>query len=261
MKKGGLTLCLWCLVALYSYAQDLSLSSLTSDCHLSPVTDLFKIESDEVLNKFRDYCKDGTGKNEKFAVLLDWKSMPLTDTGFKFENDFHQNMLHKSVAYDYLYIKDIILPIKAGCAKYEGYTTIYTFKCDATALNSMRADRKPLRLLAIFKPGFYMDAWIDHYCAVPVGLYLVNKNTGAVLQDLSSYLKNINITTEKQKLTRANRSKVAEERQNSGNTQPAKKVRCNTCHGTGKQKYEYPSKTVYETCNTCGGTGYVNSLW
>lgn len=64
----------------------------------------------------------------------------------------------------------------------------------------------------------------------------MNKDTGAVLQDLSLYLKNINITTEKQKLTRANRSKVAEERQNSGNTQPAKKVRCNTCHGTGKQK-------------------------
>ncbi len=118
MKKGILTLCLWCLVALYSFAPDLSLSSLTSDCHLSTVTDFFKIESDEVLNQFRDYCKGGIGKNEKFAVLLDWKSMPLTDIGFKFENDFHQNMLHKSVAHDYLYIKDIILPIKAGCAKY-----------------------------------------------------------------------------------------------------------------------------------------------
>ena len=79
-------------VSLMTFGQT-SYSELLTDCTLSPVTDFFKIETDEVLNKFRDYCVDGTGKNEKFAVLLDWKSMPLTDTGFKFENDFHQNML------------------------------------------------------------------------------------------------------------------------------------------------------------------------
>ena len=257
--KRLLTLSLFC-VSLMTFGQT-SYSEILNDCTLSTVTDFFKVEKDEVLNKFRDYCVDGTGKNEKFAVLLDWKSMPLTDTGFKFENGFHQNMLHKSVAYDYLYIKDIIIPIKQGCAKYESYTTFYTFKCDAATLNTIKSDRKPLRLLAIFKPGFFMNAWIDHYCAVPVGLYLVNKDTGAVLQNLSSYLKNINITTEKQKLTRANRAKVAEEKQSSGNTQPAKKVRCNTCHGTGQQKWEYPSKTVYKTCQTCAGRGYVNALW
>ena len=257
--KRLLTLSLFC-VSLMTFGQT-SYSEILNDCTLSTVTDFFKVEKDEVLNKFRDYCVDGTGKNEKFAVLLDWKSMPLTDTGFKFENGFHQNMLHKSVAYDYLYIKDIIIPIKQGCAKYESYTTFYTFKCDAATLNTIKSDRKPLRLLAIFKPGFFMNAWIDHYCAVPVGLYLVNKDTGAVLQNLSSYLKNINITTEKQKLTKANRAKVAEERQSSGNTQPTKMVRCNTCHGTGQQKWEYPNKTKYETCQTCAGRGYVPALW
>lgn len=246
-----------------------SYSDIISDCSLSPVKGFYDIWKDETLNRFKTLCKEGTDKTSKYAVLVEWQSMPISGDLIKYENAFHQSYVHSSVMKNYIHIKDILFPVKAGCTVKEDYGTMEYFRCnDTNVLQDIKDNRKYIRLLAVFTPGFYIsdgeDGSMDHYCANPVGLYLINTQTGTVVLNLNSYIRKLNAQTEKQKLVAANRSRLAEKSGGSKkprNNQTTKKVRCNTCNGTGKQKWEYPSKVVYETCQTCGGTGYVNSLW
>ena len=85
--------------------------------------------------------------------------------------------------------------------------------------------------------------------------------TGVVILDLSSYLRKINVTTEKQSLLRANKLRIADiERSKPTQHSTPKRERCVFCNGLGYVEY-FPvgsATLTRQRCTQCYGRGYLD---
>lgn len=104
---------------------------------------------------------------------------------------------------------DFVFPVNPNLVKPDDHMKCWhTFKCNnLEKLLEIRANKDNLEMIYIFKPGVaaisrYWNSDVKDYVYLlnPIGLYLLNRNTGEVVLDLSKCLRKATMATEKQKI-------------------------------------------------------------
>ncbi len=157
----------------------------------------------------------------------------------------------------YIDVKGLFFPIQQIRTKDQ----LLKFKSkDLDLMQKIRYKQKDLAYLLIFKPSSYVQDGNEYfYITHFLSLYLVDKNTGETLMDLSKYIRKTTIQAEKQRVLAAIKKYDLKRKANAPKKHSTpQQARCLYCGGKGY--VEYFNGTGIRTksrCTNCYGQGYT----
>ena len=214
-------------------------------------------------------------KTEKYALAYpfgsnaEWKFFA---DGFSFESWKHTTTdFASNIRPNYMGFMSLLIPVLSSQTKLNDLQQY--FKCtDLEKLQQVRSMKSDLELLYIFKPGMTVTTIINtystHYAYFtnPIGLYLVNRNTGETILDLSYCLRKTGFSNDKQRIEAAAKADYKKRQQAQERNKPkyhstAKPVQCSVCLGRGVTVGS-PEKingvwVSEKRCYFCNGRGYT----
>lgn len=214
-----------------------------------------------------DLSNFNRSKNEKMAIVfpLDRDSEPEWEFSAN-SFSFRANGTRPTDFSNQLGLMEFVFPVNPNLVKSDDHIRCWqTFKCSSIEkLQEIRAIKDYIDVLYIFKPGVsaisrYWNSDVKDYVYLlnPIALYLLNRNTGEVVLDLSKCLRKATMTTEKQKIETFAKTKF-NKRKGTKHSTPKKEM-CFGCGGKGYiERTPIGSLTkVRERCTNCYGKGYT----
>ena len=214
-----------------------------------------------------DLSNFNRSKNEKMAIVfpLDRDSEPEWEFSAN-SFSFRANGTRPTDFSNQLGLMEFVFPVNPNLVKSDDHIRCWqTFKCSSIEkLQEIRSIKDYIDVLYIFKPGVsaisrYWTSDVKDYVYLlnPIALYLLNRNTGEVVLDLSKCLRKATMATDKQKIETFAKTKF-NKRKGTKHSTPKKEM-CFGCGGKGYiERTPIGSLTkVRDRCTNCYGKGYT----
>lgn len=220
-------------------------------------------------------------KGETYAItflLSRVKQWDFFADGFKFPsyNLGPAGNYYGNLQSNYQVLLNFYIPVKSNYITSDfimsGVKSVLIKYNNTDILQKIRALKDSLDMIYIFKVGTLISGRFDgtefnkDYLTYPIGLYLVNHNTGETLINLSYCLRKPNLQVEKQKTEANARILYRKDKQREQKNKPkyhkqAKQLTCPICWGKGyRTEGHFNGTTFYEErerCTYCYGKGYI----